>query len=301
VSVRTYRVVHRTAYEYDDDVVESHGHAHLLPRDEAGQHVVSTTVAIDPQPGDLHEHRDYYGNRTTYFRVAIPHRALTVTSDSVVAVDRTAPVWAALDVASVPADPTAVVAALDDDELQARELALPSPFVPMLADVSSYAAVSLVPGAPLGAALAELLDRVHTDFAYAPGSTAVTTPLAQVVRTRAGVCQDFAHLVLGCLRSAGLAASYVSGYLETAPPPGRPRLTGVDASHAWVSVRVPSVGWVDLDPTNNQPADERYVAVARGRDYGDVPPLKGIIFTESTRSTMRVSVDVRPLTTSSVA
>ena len=153
----------------------------------------------------------------------------------------------------------------------------------------------LRPGRPLGTTLRELVHAIHSGFAYRSGATTVTTTLAEVLARREGVCQDFAHLAVAALRWAGLPARYVSGYVETRPPPGQPRLQGVDASHAWVSVFVPEVGWVDLDPTNDQVVDGQYVVTAWGRDYTDVPPLKGVIFTEGRRSTLDVAVDVTPL------
>jgi transglutaminase-like putative cysteine protease len=291
VTARSYRVVHRTDYVYDDDVGASYGRAHLLPRDQPDQRCLSASVVVEPEPRDVHEHTDYFGNRSSYFGVFERHRQLTVTATSVVETDRTGVTWQELD----DAPPT--LPGIDDpaNALDAAAYRLPSPMVPPLPAVAEYAAVSFPPGRPLGQALADLLGRIHSDFTYASGATTVTTTLTELLEQRRGVCQDFAHLALGCLRSVGLPARYVSGYLETIPPPGRPRLQGVDASHAWVSLLVPGLGWVDVDPTNNQPVDGRYVVVARGRDYSDVPPLKGVIFTNSKTSTLRVAVDVAPL------
>lgn len=291
MSARAYEVVHVTDYTYDADVSASYGRAHLLPRTEPGQRVLASSLVVDPTPDEVHEHVDYHRNTSTYFRLSVPHRSLRVTSTSRVEVDRDVPAWTDLDVARVP-HPGAAVAS----DLLAVEMALPSPMIPRSAQVADYAAAELLPGRPLGEALSGLLDAIARDFAYKAGSTTISTPLETVLADRHGVCQDFAHLMIGCLRSAGLSASYVSGYLQTLPPPGRPRLVGADASHAWVSVHVPGVGWVDLDPTNHQPADRRHVVVARGRDYSDVPPLKGVIYTKSTKSTLRVSVDVQPVT-----
>ena len=144
-------------------------------------------------------------------------------------------------------------------------------------------------------ALADLCRRMHRDFEFSPGATTVSTPIDEVLARREGVCQDFAHLTIGGLRGLGLAARYVSGYLETDPPPGEERLTGADVSHAWVSVFVPGVGWVDIDPTNGQFANSRYVTVAWGRDYADVPPLKGVIYTEGVGQRLEVTVDVTPV------
>lgn len=288
MSGRTYSVRHRTAYAYDAVVHESHGRTFLRPRAEPGQRVLEHAVTVTPTPEDLSEHLDYWGNRSCCFRVDTPHRDLVVTADSRVEVDREPASWDALDAA----------VAVEDGEvdLLARELVLPSPLVPQLPQVQAYARLELREGRPVGQALRALLARVHADFVYQPGATTVSTPLRTVMEQRKGVCQDFAHLLIGCLRAVGLPAQYVSGYLLTAAPAGRPRLVGADASHAWVSVLVPGAGWVDLDPTNNAPADGRYVVAARGRDYSDIPPLKGIIFTKSTKSTMQVSVHVEPVT-----
>jgi transglutaminase-like putative cysteine protease len=177
----------------------------------------------------------------------------------------------------------------------ATDFALPSPLVEQVPGAHEYAATSLTPGRPIGEAATDLMHRVHADFVYDKTATTVTSTVEDILERRAGVCQDFAHLMLACLRSHGLAVRYVSGYLATTPPPGKARVVGADASHAWVEVWLGGGEWLALDPTNNQPAGDRYVTVAWGRDYGDVPPLKGVIFTEAKRSTMRVAVDVAPL------
>ncbi len=294
-SAHAYQVVHLTEYAYDDVVNQSHGRAHLLPRDEAGQRVLARSVEITPEADESHDHVDFYGNRSTYFRLTRPHDSLTVTSTSRVEVDRAPLAWEAMDVARV-GDRRHVELENEGVDLLASELVLPSPMVPRVPVVADYAAPVLPAGRPLGEALRDLLDRIDADFAYTSGATTVGTPLETLMAQRQGVCQDFAHLMICALRSAGVAARYVSGYLQTMPPPGQPRLVGADASHAWVSALVPGLGWVDLDPTNHQLVDHRYIVVARGRDYSDVPPLKGVIFTKSEKSTMRVSVDVQPVT-----
>ncbi|TAK71025.1 MAG: transglutaminase family protein [Actinomycetota bacterium] len=288
----TYQVVHRTRYEYDDEVSASYGRMHLLPRTTPGQDCDGATLTVDPPPDVVTEHRDYFGNRSSYFEVTVPHRALQVTSTSTVTVhgrsgdhplSRYDAPWErvrdGLD-------------AGDDDPVAAREFTRPSPLVTASPALSAYAAGSFPAGRPIRACLTDLLTRIHTDFRYEPGVTTVTTTLDEVLRQRRGVCQDFSHLMIGGLRSLGLAARYVSGYVETRPPPGGSRLQGVDASHAWVSVALPGVGWLDLDPTNDQVVDDRYVTTAWGRDYGDVPPLKGVIFTESAESSLQVYVDM---------
>jgi transglutaminase-like putative cysteine protease len=295
VTAHAYQVVHRTDYRYEAPVNESYGRTFLRPRDEPGQRVLEHALAVTPQPDEVHARVDYFGNRTSYFRIGTSHQELTVTATSRVEIERVPPSWDELDEARLgePAwDDTG------DVDLAAREFVLPSPMVPSLPVVAAYAHQELTTGRPVGEALRGLMARLHGDFTYEPGATTVSTPLDTLLEQRSGVCQDFAHLMIGCLRAVGLPARYVSGYLLTTPPPGKPRLVGADASHAWVSVLVPGAGWVDLDPTNDARADHRYVVAARGRDYSDVPPLKGIIFTKSKSSTLKVSVDVEPVTSS---
>jgi transglutaminase-like putative cysteine protease len=290
----TYRVVHRTEYHYESVVSSSYGELYLLPRDAPGQVCRSSRVRIEPQPHDYRERTDFYGNRAAYFAVLEPHTRLTVTAESMVDVSRPGslplPVeepWETIR-DQLRVDPT-------DDAFEARGFLLDSPKVVVSPAVAAYAAESFPAGRPLTEALTELASRIHGDFAYAPGATSVRTTLTELLERRKGVCQDFAHLAVGCLRSVGLASRYVSGYLETAPPLGQPRLVGADVSHAWASVFVPDAGWVDLDPTNDRFVSDRYVTNACGRDYGDVSPLKGVIYTESMKNELHVSVDVAPL------
>ena len=295
---RDYRVVHVTRYRYSDDVSVSYGRAHLLPRGVAsspgagGQVVTSSDLQIDPGADELRSHTDFFGNVSTYYAVRRAHRDLRVTATSEVHVDRVAPTVAELDAMSWES----VRDALGDD-VEARALLLASPLVGRSPAIAQYAATTFTPGKLLGTALAELDDRIHTDFEYVSGATTVKTTLEEVLQGRRGVCQDFAHLAVGCLRSVGLPARYVSGYLETVPPPGQPKLQGADASHAWAALKLPAsnvsgLEWVDIDPTNNQFVDERYVVAGWGRDYSDVPPLKGVIMTDAEKSTLTVSVDV---------
>jgi transglutaminase-like putative cysteine protease len=291
---RVYEVTHRTAYRYDDEVTGSYGRAHLTPREAPGQRLRSGRIEVTPHPELITERVDWFGNRCTYLEVHRPHTELVVTAVSVVEVSRAAADLATLDrwtVGQAALDWRGVGVA-PEVVLDAVDFVLPSAQVEPGPQLRSYAAPVLPPERPLGEALADLVHRIHTDLAYVPGATSVTTSLPEVLARREGVCQDFAHLAVGCLRLAGLPARYVSGYLETEPPPGRPKLQGSDASHAWFSVLVPELGWVDLDPTNDQPADARYVVTAWGRDYTDIPPLKGVIFTESSHSTLSVGVDV---------
>jgi transglutaminase-like putative cysteine protease len=297
-----FEVTHTTEYTYPSTVSSSFGELVIQPRDVPGQRCVKSTLVIEPQPHDLRQRRDFFGNRTAYFAVLAPHTRLAVTAVSEVEVgERTAEKGPGEPIGwrharerirnAIGAGPGADEAALD-----ARQFVLGSPLVSLSAELTArladYAAASFGPGAPLLAASVALSSRIFQDFTYLPGVTQVTSTIDEVLAARAGVCQDFAHLAIGCLRSLGLAARYVSGYLETQPPPGQERLAGADASHAWFSVFVPGTGWVDVDPTNDQLVDDRYITIAWGRDYTDVPPVKGVIFTRGDRQDLRVAVDV---------
>ncbi|HUP73550.1 MAG TPA: transglutaminase family protein [Acidimicrobiales bacterium] len=287
----TYRVVHRTEYRYSSEVSSSFGELYLLPRDLPGQVCRSSVVRIDPEPHDYRERTDYHGNRAAYFAVLEAHTRLTVTAESIVDVSRPTSLPLSVDQPwesirdRLRADPS-------EDAFAAREFLLDSPKVTVSPEVAAYAAESFTAGRSLTDALTELSSRIHRDFAYKPGATSVRTTLTELLEHRKGVCQDFAHLTVGCLRSVGLAGRYVSGYLETVPPPGKERLVGADVSHAWASVFVPDAGWVDVDPTNDRFVSDRYVTTACGRDFGDVSPLKGVIYTRSKMNKLHVSVDV---------
>ncbi|WP_139980109.1 transglutaminase family protein [Nocardioides litoris] len=288
-----YRVRHTTTYTYDAPVTDSIGQAHLVPRSLPWQSVASYAVTVAPRPGDVTHDLDHLGNHVTYFQVTEPHDTLVVEGAGEVEV--TAPVlppdalatpWEDLRPLRDPARPGAWAA---------TDLALPSPLVDHDPGVTAYAAASLVPGRPVGEVVTDLAHRVHADLDYDKTATTVTSTVVDTFARRAGVCQDFAHLVLAGLRAHGLAARYVSGYLATEPPPGQPRLVGADASHAWVEVWLGDDTWLAVDPTNDTVVGDRHVTVAWGRDYGDVPPLKGVIVTEARRSTLEVAVDVAPV------
>ncbi|SOD73410.1 transglutaminase-like putative cysteine protease [Jatrophihabitans sp. GAS493] len=285
-----YSLTHTTTYTYDDEVTASYGRAHLLPHDLTGQAVLSADLVVSPEPAETREHVDFFGNRSSYFVVREAHTILNVTSRCVLEISRPAVDVTTLN--GVSWEQARDGLAGNDP---ARQYLLPSRQIATAGDVSQYAGAIFTPGRPFGEAIADLTSRIYHDFKYKSGSTTVRSTLTEVLANRSGVCQDFAHLAVGCLRSVGLAARYVSGYLETVPPPGKQKLQGADASHAWASVLLPGSGWVDIDPTNNQFVDHRYLILAHGRDYSDVPPLKGVIMTDAKNSSMRVSVDVTPL------
>lgn len=288
-ATRWFRIEHRTSYAYSATVSASYGRGFLRPREIPGQHCREHQLTIEPAPSDAAESADVYGNNDSYFHVTASHSRLVVTGVSVVRVDRPS-----IDpqLAETPWEDS--VAALRD-EPDAVEFVLASPLVEITEEARAYAAESLSPGRPILAAVLDLTHRIFRDFTYKFGATTIGTSVADVMRKRAGVCQDFAHLAVAALRSHGLAARYVSGYLATTPPSGTERVFGADASHAWAAVRLPDGQWLAFDPTNDQLADERYTTLAWGRDYRDVPPLRGVIFTDAKTSTMKVSVDVAPL------
>ncbi len=283
----TYRITHRTEYRYSARVAPSYSLLHLLPRDAPGQRCLEASITVDPVPEDQGEHVDFFGNRVAYVAVTSPHRALSVTATSLVEVDASRRT-AALSLFGQQSWEEV----RDHRDVEAIHYALDSRRVEADPRFAAYAAPSFTPGRQLVEAVTDLSSRIHADFAFAPGETKVDTPLTQVLETRQGVCQDFAHLGIACLRSLGLPARYVSGYLETDPPPGRPKLTGADVSHAWFSVLFPGAGWLDLDPTNDQVVGDRHIVTAYGRDYSDVAPLSGVMYTRGRTTSLKVEVDV---------
>lgn len=293
-AARRHRVTHRTEYRYSDVVTSSYGRGFLTPRDSLRQRCVAHRLTIDPAPADSSTSTDCYGNISSYFHVTEPHHSLTVTSDSIVDVNPPAPGLYTTGPAVQPweaARPAGRRGAL------ATEFTLDLDPPEITDEVRDYAAPSFAPGRPLIEVLRDLASRIFTDFTYRSGSTTISTGVAEVLAAREGVCQDFARLAIACLRAHGLAASYVSGYLAT-DPPGKDRMIGIDATHAWAAVWTPhepgQFEWLGVDPTNDQMIDERYIVVGRGRDYADVPPLRGIIYTNSQHSVIDVSVDVVP-------
>jgi transglutaminase-like putative cysteine protease len=286
-----FRTTHITTYRYGQPVSMGQTVAHLIPRWTPNQEVRSASVQVTPWPDHRGEHVDVYGNQVIVVSIERPHAELVV--EAVSEVD-TAPLppWYPGTLGAPPWD---AIRPSDAVDLLAVELSLPSPHVPLTEELRDFAAPSFPPGRPVDEAAADLASRISTELVFDPGFSDVTTPVAAVLAEGRGVCQDFAHLMLAGLRSHGLAARYVSGYLETLPPPGEARLVGADASHAWVSVLVPGWGWLDCDPTNNQVPPQRHVTVAWGRDYSDVAPVRGVVFGPGTEQELFVSVDVEPL------
>jgi transglutaminase-like putative cysteine protease len=291
-----YRVEHETRYSYSVTVSTSQHVACLRPRSLPGQRVRKSELFVDPLPARHLRRVDYFGNAVDQFTILRPHTELLVRGGCVVEVDEAlrpdpeqGPGWEGVRETLAYHKNTPV----EDGVLHA----FASPYVVWDEELREFARPSFPPGRPLVAAAIDLMHRIHTEFRFDPGATSITTPVRKVLAERRGVCQDFAHLQISCLRSLGLAARYVSGYLLTDPPPGQARLIGADASHAWLSLYVPGWGWLDLDPTNDVLPSERHVTLAWGRDFGDVSPLRGVILGGAEHS-LRVGVSVLPLSRS---
>ncbi len=287
-----YRVTHSTKYNYSENVRRCHNVAHLLPRTTPQQTCHTSELNISPMPAAVNEWSDLFGNRQVSFSIQQPHQELIVTAITEVEV---------LSAGSLLDDafPTAweqvvdhLLNADDLDSIDARMYVLESEFVEFSDEVRNFTGASFTPGRPVLQAVEDLMHRIYKEFDYVPGFSTLATPLDEVLRHRKGVCQDFAHLAIACLRMQGLAARYVSGYLETIPPEGKERLVGADASHAWFSVYVPQQGWIDFDPTNARIPAEQHITAAWGRDYADVAPLKGVIFGGGKKHQLDVAVDV---------
>jgi len=265
-----YRVEHQMRYRHTGTVSVSHHLGCLVARRLQTQIPGPCEIRVHPAPADRIDRSDYYGNTLTYFTILTPYRELTVETTIVVKV-------LMRDALIRPNRSPAWDAAPRSREMVDEQFRFSSAYVATSDLLAEYARPCFPAGRPLLAGAIDLMHRIHTDFKYVPGSTSVMTSLTRVLSDRRGVCQDFAHVLIGCLRSLGMPARYVSGYLCTDPPPGCPRLIGADASHAWVSVRCPLHGWIDLDPTNDVVPDVRHITLAWGRDYGDVAPLRGVV------------------------
>ncbi|EFK08469.1 transglutaminase-like protein [delta proteobacterium NaphS2] len=285
-----YRIRHQTTYQYSEPASLSQNELFLHPRETLFQRVLKSGLTIEPEPQYMHDRTDYFGNRATVFMVQHSHSELTITAQSVV---ETTPRTLPSAESTVPWE-TAVrrIAACEPPKgLYAKQFAFASPLVTVGENALAYARPSFAPGTPVLMGAVDLMGRIFTEFTYDKSATTVETSVEQVLETRKGVCQDFSHLAISCLRSLGLAARYVSGYLKTYPPPGKEKFIGADASHAWLSLFVPDIGWVDLDPTNNLIPGESHIILAWGRDYGDVTPVKGVVMGGGVH-TLSVMVDV---------
>jgi len=285
-----YEIRHKTTFSYEEMVSVSHHVLHLAPRPHPRQHCLETALRVDPAPAVDSAGNDYFGNPVHYLTVQEPHVRLVVDARSRVEV--VAPDALPLS-SSIPWEDVRLGLA-EDVALQAYEFSFDSPYVVANDEIEEYARLSFEPGRPILEAAMDLTGRIFREFEYRGGVSDVSTPVRDVFEMRKGVCQDFAHLQIACLRSLGLAARYVSGYLLTRPPEGKEKLVGSDASHAWISVWAGEDGWVDFDPTNNMQPAVGHITLGWGRDYGDVSPINGFIVGGGAHR-VSVAVDVHPL------
>jgi transglutaminase-like putative cysteine protease len=288
-----YRILHRTVYEYSEPVTVSHHAARLKPRLTGVQQRADFSLDIVPEPAVRTMRTDYFGNPVCFFSVQQIHQRLEITASSLVWINRVTPTALGLSpdwkhVAALFREPATAETA------EPYQFRFDSPLLRSSPELADYARKSFDGDTPLLLGVQDLNRRIHADFKYDPVATTVATPMEEVLRSRRGVCQDFAHVGIACIRSLGLLARYVSGYLRTHPAPGKTRLTGADASHAWFSVFCPSVGWVDFDPTNNLLPAEEHITVAYGRDFSDVSPVSGILVGGGSHA-IKVAVDVREI------
>ena len=287
-----YKIKHITEYKYNASVSHCYNLAHMIPRESRRQKRISSQVSVTPVAGATSTREDYFGNSAYHFEIQRPHKKLVISSSCEV---ETQPQDGnvTLDLGVTCAEALLHLMQSDHAELLfAKEYLLNSPMIHVTEALRDYAAPSFDFDRPLLSCVMDLTKRIYSDFTYSPESTTVATPLSEVLETRKGVCQDFAHLQIACLRAMGYPAKYVSGYIETLPPPGQEKLVGTDATHAWISVYSPKEGWFEFDPTNQCLAGEQHIITAWGRDYFDVTPLRGVIYGGGDNPLLSVSVDV---------
>jgi transglutaminase-like putative cysteine protease len=292
------QVVHETRYDYAASVSLSQQKLFLTPRQTRWQTCLSHQLSVTPQPVEMNALVDYFGNSGHYLSITQSHQQFIVRSESVVKVLAREPVANLMANAFGWMELAALLKfggrALSDELLLSNQFLFASPHVVLSQQLRDYASASFVSGRSVFEASFDLTKRIHQDFTFDSKATDISTPIAQVLKTRRGVCQDFAHLMIGCLRSLGLAARYVSGYILTNPPAGKARLIGADASHAWVSVFCPNNGWIDFDPTNQCVVDRDHITLAWGRDFSDVSLLRGVML-GSGEQVLKVAVTVSPI------
>ncbi|SHJ67184.1 Transglutaminase-like enzyme, putative cysteine protease [Rubritalea squalenifaciens DSM 18772] len=292
MSVR-FHIQHTTRYDYDDHVSDSHHIARLSPLESASQELLLHELKISPTPDVYTTFIDYFGNLTAYFSLATPHKSLVVDSISEVEISRRSsslldlsPTWEEVR--------DKISLANHANDRAASEFVYASPLCPLNKQLADYALQSFHAGTHIVEGVTDLTERIFKDFQFDRSASSVTTPVMETYHRRAGVCQDFAHFQISCLRSIGLPARYVSGYLRTEPPPGKTRLIGADASHAWISIYIPQHGWMEFDATNNLKPSYNHIRVAYGRDYHDICPVRGTVYGGG-RQKLSIGVTVTPL------
>ncbi|TLP44310.1 MULTISPECIES: transglutaminase family protein [Cohaesibacter] len=286
-----YRITHKTDYRYVNAVAQSNHLVHLGPRQTMGQTIERHELLINPKPALRRDYHDYFGNPAQHLVIEENHNLFSVEAQSIINVERDHTATLALSVAGWE---TVRDLMFDPKYTAEAEFTCYTGFTTPTAEIAAYGEISFPPGRPMLQAVLDLTSRIYHDFDYDSTITDATTPVEQMFEIKGGVCQDFAHLQLACLRALGLPARYVSGYLRTYPPEGQPRLVGADASHAWISVWCPEAGWVDFDPTNNKMIADEHITLTIGRDFVDVSPLSGVILGGG-QHFIDVSVDVMPI------
>lgn len=288
-----FRVIHKTVYDYEETVNHCHNLGHLKPVNRPFQINKHTDIQIEPKPRVIKERTDYFGNHYYYFAVEVPHQRIEVKTVSELSISQ--PGYPVFDQAESCMDVRKILSESSKPaDIEAAEFCYPSGFVPVNNELKEFADSFFQDGESILNAAMEMTLSIRNAFEYDPRATTIMTPLTDVMKNKKGVCQDFTHLAIAAIRSTGLAARYVSGYIETYPPEGKEKLRGSDATHAWFSVYCPSVGWVDFDPTNGKFLTDEYVTTAMGRDFADVSPLKGVLFGGG-KHKLNVAVDVERL------
>ncbi|HEY9047310.1 MAG TPA: transglutaminase family protein [Ohtaekwangia sp.] len=285
-----YRIRHYTEYTYEEPVSTCFNRLCLTPLSVAHHQCIMNDINIVPTPDEISQRTDFFGNTITFISIYQEHKRLKINSTSVVNIENRVPAELAFSSAILWKDVRLLISAIGDMH-EVIQYTLPSHHVPVSETIQKFSADCFPEDATLWSVCNTLMQKIYTTIEFKPGFTTVNTPVETVVKSRKGVCQDFAHLMIACLRNMGLPARYVSGYIETIPPPGKERLVGADASHAWVSVYFPSIGWVEFDPTNCLLPTYKHITVGFGRDYQDVAPIKGIVFS-SGQQKLSVKVDV---------
>lgn len=292
-----FSILHKTRYRYNAPISLCHNIATIRPRESAGQKLLDFSLQIQPEPTDKSERKDFFGNHITRFSIQQSHDELSVISKCTVnrEYSKIRESFYTEDCQKITMQQALLALQANTPEvLEAKQFILESILIRNTDEsIKQYAELSFKPNRSVFEATFELMQRIYTDFDFVPGFTTVSTPLGEVMKEKKGVCQDFAQIAIACIRSVGLPAKYISGYIETIPPAGKQKLIGADASHAWFAIYIPGFGWVDFDPTNNQIPHDQHIVVGWGRDYYDVPPLKGVVF-GSGMSKLKVSVDIRP-------
>ncbi|MEL1242390.1 transglutaminase family protein [Flavobacterium flavipallidum] len=286
-----YKLKHQTLYTYVNAVHNYQSVLCLQPRNSARQICTNFQIDIDPKPSKIYSRVDYFGNVQHFFSIHQPHEFLKVLVSSDVEINSDVnPTISSITCAET------INLINTTPELKAELLLfqLPSQYIVWDEEIKAFAQSCLLPDKPLYEGVLNLVKKIFTEFEFKSGVTNINTPLKTVLNERKGVCQDFSHLAIACIRSMGIPARYVSGYIETLAPKGKPKLEGSDASHAWIAVYIPEMGWCEFDPTNNMVPDQRHIVTAYGRDFADVSPLKGIIFSSGEHK-VKVAVDVIPV------